>query len=72
VRKGLFLLDNGFKMNNSGIYNNADRMKNWYCINNFFEEGILMILTKTPGGNYDEHDYWTVSYIDIRPDNPAD
>jgi hypothetical protein len=50
-------------MNNSGIYNNADRMKNWYCINNLFKEEISMILTKTPGGIYDENDYWTVPYM---------
>ena len=29
-----------------------------------------MLHTKTPEGMYDENDYWTVSYINIRSDNP--
>ena len=31
-----------------------------------------MIHTKTPAGTYDKNDYWTVSYTDIRSDNPID
>jgi hypothetical protein len=31
-----------------------------------------MIHTKTPAGTYDKNDYWTVSYIDTRSDNPDD
>ncbi len=31
-----------------------------------------MLHTKTPEGAYDENDYWTVSYTDIRPDDPND
>lgn len=31
-----------------------------------------MLHTKTSPGHYDENDYWTVSYTDIKSDDPAE
>lgn len=31
-----------------------------------------MLHTKTKPGTYDEHDYWTVTYTDIRTDQPIE
>lgn len=31
-----------------------------------------MLHTKTKPGFYDENDYWTVSYINVRPDDPSE